>query len=162
MSVPFGPAHDRDLIVPAFTDFVYVDLKLSSAIPAAIISKVPILATPLVLESYSFLRPPALVLHPSGMSEVAAIGLIRQGIDPMSYLPHMPALLPTSAPEPLFPSIWHHGPRDPKRSIHGDSRALADEWQRYHKTLYDANALMMRRLLLDLEDRKEAELIGQS
>ena len=123
-------ADSRDLIVPAFVNFVYVDKKLSSAIPAGIISRVPILSTPLLLEAYAFLRPPALVLHPSSMSEIEAIGLLRDRKDPMhgenvalpGYKPYQGA-------------------------------ASRDEWDAYHARLYDANARVMRKLLEDVRQR---------
>ena len=157
----------RDLIVPAFRDFVYVDLKLSSAIPAAIISGVPILATPLLLSGYSFLRPPALILHPSGMSEISAIGLLRQGVDPMSYLPGIPLLLPSTAPEPVdgMSIARDHALEAAEQRFHGHGlvlRTIDGQWDRYHQTLYEANAMMMRRLLLDIEARRETDAVNES
>jgi len=123
-------ADDRDLILPAFVDFVYVDHKLSSAIPAGIISRVPILATPLLLEAYAFLRPPALVLHPSSMSEVEAVRLLRARQDPMAG---EAVALPGYTP--------YQGAASPA------------EWDKYHQKLYDANARVMRTLLQRIRQR---------
>jgi hypothetical protein len=122
-SVPKS-ANDRDLILPAFVNFVYVDHKLSSAIPTGIISRVPILSTPLLLEAYSFLRSPALVLHPSSMSEIEAVRLLRARQDPMA---NEGVVLPGYQP--------HRG------------TASREEWDLYHQRLYDANARVMRDLL---------------
>lgn len=117
-------AYNRDLILPAFVNFVYVDHKLSSAIPTGIISRVPILSTPLLLEAYSFLRSPALVLHPSSMSEIEAVRLLRARQDPMA------------GEDVVLPGYKPY-----------QGSASRFEWDRYHQRLYDANARVMKNLL---------------
>jgi hypothetical protein len=126
--------------VPAFVDFVYVTHKLSSAIPAGIIARVPILATPLHLEAYSFLRSPAIALHPVGMGEVEAIGLIRRGVDPMTFdLSRDPVLPGYAGPQPGTPA----------------------DWDAYHSRINYANGRMMKSLLADLSSKIPANPVHE-
>ncbi|WWC92046.1 uncharacterized protein L201_007000 [Kwoniella dendrophila CBS 6074] len=76
-----------DLILPAFVGWNYYEKKLSSAIPAGIVSKVPVLGSEILLNSYQFLRDPSIVLHASGLKEIEAIELLRKGINPYTYQP---------------------------------------------------------------------------
>jgi hypothetical protein len=90
--------------------------------------QVPILATPLVLEAYSFLRPPAVILHPSGTSEIEAIRLLRDYRNPMSLL--------ASTSVQLAYTDWQQG-------MFGSN----EQWEAYHQTLYHANADVLREII---------------
>jgi hypothetical protein len=70
-----------DLLLPAFASLHYLRDKTSSSIPAAVLSRVPILGSALAVKVYEFLRPPAIVPYPAGLSEVESIKLLREGKD---------------------------------------------------------------------------------
>ncbi|WWC72365.1 uncharacterized protein I206_106327 [Kwoniella pini CBS 10737] len=76
-----------DLILPAFIGWTYLEKKLSSAIPAGVVSKVPILGSELLLNSYQFLRDPSIILHAPGLKEIEAIEMLRKNIDPYTNQP---------------------------------------------------------------------------
>ncbi|WVF68092.1 hypothetical protein IAT40_002855 [Kwoniella sp. CBS 6097] len=151
-----------DLVLPAFIGWTYLEKKLSSAVPAGIVSKVPILGSELLLNAYQFLRDPSIILHQPGMTEIEAIASLRQSVDPAS--PRMSkALIPLDsrsvAPEwaeDEFPSAQVHlsanseSEVDAMRTFGGDE----DAWRDYHGRLYDANAAMM----IDLLERLGARI----
>jgi hypothetical protein len=73
-----------DVLLPAFGHKGYVEVMASSSVPAALISRIPILATNQVISSYSYVSGPALVPHPNSMDPVEAIRRLRLGQDPMA------------------------------------------------------------------------------
>lgn len=92
----------------------------------------------MLLEAYAFLRPPAIVLHPAGTSEIEAIFLLRQGIDPMTLAPRARPLLPDYAG-------W-----DATSNFADTLKA----WQLYHERIYAANAAMMSIVLADVQQQR--------
>lgn len=68
-----------DLLLPAFASLHYLRDKTSSSIPAAVLSRVPVLGSALMVKVYEFLRSPAIVPYPAGLSEVQSIKLLREG-----------------------------------------------------------------------------------
>ncbi|OCF41271.1 hypothetical protein I317_04929 [Kwoniella heveanensis CBS 569] len=160
-----------DLVLPAFIGWTYLEKKLSSAIPAGIVSKVPILGSELLLNAYQFLRDPSIVLHQPGMTEIEAIAALRASIDP-SNPSSSKALLPvdsrSDAPEwaeDEFPSAQVHLSADSEsdtdvRIEGGDVMKRfggdAQDWEEYHGRLYEANAEMMIDLLERLGSRIRA------
>ncbi|WWC65461.1 uncharacterized protein I303_108079 [Kwoniella dejecticola CBS 10117] len=76
-----------DLILPAFVGWTYLEKKLSSAIPAGVVSRVPVLGSELLLNAYQFLRDPSIVLHAPGLREIEAVEMLRKGIDPYTNRP---------------------------------------------------------------------------
>nr|XP_018259482.1 uncharacterized protein I303_08411 [Kwoniella dejecticola CBS 10117]OBR81640.1 hypothetical protein I303_08411 [Kwoniella dejecticola CBS 10117] len=167
-----------DLILPAFVGWTYLEKKLSSAIPAAIISRVPLLGSELLLNAYQFLREPAIILHKPGMREIEAIGLLRKGLDP--YTANKPVFQDRSPLEaensrswnkelltetkPLLPKCLLsseqpvHSVRKVGQSHGPDGEPNFDpssEWKQYHQNLYVANKGMMSDLLERLYQRIE-------
>ncbi|WVQ95756.1 hypothetical protein IAU59_002855 [Kwoniella sp. CBS 9459] len=154
-----------DLVLPAFIGWTYLEKKLSSAIPAGIVSKVPILGSELLLNAYQFLREPSVILHQPGMTEIEAIASLRQLIDPSSPSSSS-SLIPLDArttsaewAEDESPAAQVHLSADAEdqnddvlRKFGGDE----DDWEEYHTRLYDANAEMMIDLLERLGKRIRA------
>nr|XP_031857893.1 uncharacterized protein CI109_006689 [Kwoniella shandongensis]KAA5524965.1 hypothetical protein CI109_006689 [Kwoniella shandongensis] len=147
-----------DMVLPAFIGWTYLERKLSSAIPAGIVSRVPILGSELLLNAYEFLRVPAIQIEAAGLREIEAIRLLREGIDPYT------SQFTTSPPRVLLPgmpgpSAWHQGlesysddslveqPRSDVVTNHGGTK---EQWDEYHRRIYEGNAEMMRALLTRL------------
>lgn len=127
--------------------------------------QVPILANERLLRSYSFLREPAVVLRPSGMSEVGAIAALRRGAKPWTegFEEGMPTTLlpPAKAPDTRSKHVeWNH-----KKLRAGSADR---EWDLYHESLLDINSRTMlgmlrkaKRRLLDVEGRIPLEADDQ-
>lgn len=125
--------------------------------------QVPILANERLLRSYSFLREPAVVLRPSGMSEVEAIAVLRRGAKPWTEG------FPEGMANTLLPPAIGRDARsgsiqvpEPVTVNHKKLRAgTADrEWDLYHQTLLDINTRTMlgmlrkaKRRLMDYQAR---------
>ncbi|ORY25477.1 hypothetical protein BCR39DRAFT_590175 [Naematelia encephala] len=75
-----------DIVLPAFSTYHYLDSRSSAAIPAAIMAQTRILASPLLLESYTYVGGPAMCLVPTSLSPIAAIALLRASKDPWEEL----------------------------------------------------------------------------
>lgn len=116
-----------------------------------------------LLRSYSFLREPAVVLRPSGMSEVEAIAVLRRGAKPWTegfqegmantLLPPAKGLNTRLGLEHVE---WNH-----KKLRAGTADV---EWDVYHEALLDINTRTMlgmlrkaKRRLLDLAARVPLE-----
>jgi len=72
-----------DLLVPAFHHDGYFVNTASSSMPAALIGRVPVLASPRHTRSYGYLAPPAAIMRPPSMNDARAIQLLRQRQNPM-------------------------------------------------------------------------------
>lgn len=124
--------------------------------------QVPILASERLLRSYSFLREPAVILRPSGMSEVEAIAVLRRGAKPWT----------DGFPEGMSDTLLPPARGDDSRSEHVEwnhkklRAGSADrEWDMYHQTLLDINSRTMlgmlrkaKRRLLDYDARTRIPL----
>ncbi|KAJ9097415.1 hypothetical protein QFC19_006785 [Naganishia cerealis] len=78
----YGQLSKMDLILPILSSDEYLRKRATAAFPAGIISRVPSLVMPHQLQSYNYLEPPAIVLHPDGTSEVEVVAAMRRGEDP--------------------------------------------------------------------------------
>ncbi|WWC67964.1 uncharacterized protein I206_101883 [Kwoniella pini CBS 10737] len=162
-----------DLVLPAFVGWTYLEKKLSSAIPAAIVSRVPILGSELLLNAYQFLRNPAIELHSLGLREIEAIELLRKGIDPYTNLSKYQNDVSSNTieqssiePQPLLPKI-NHDSRFGGRTILQGKKEMSDDffttdnsvnygntdWEVYHQNIYKANQEMMSDLFIRLAKR---------
>lgn len=72
----------EDLILPILGSDEYTKRRATVAFPASLILRVPALVTPSVLEAYSYLEPPATILHLEGTHEVEVLAAMRQGDAP--------------------------------------------------------------------------------
>ncbi|WVW81104.1 hypothetical protein I302_103095 [Kwoniella bestiolae CBS 10118] len=160
-----------DLVLPAFMGWTYLEKKLSSAIPAGIVSRVPVLGSELLLNAYQFLRDPSIVLHAPGLREIEAILLLRKGIDPYTNQPkshhHSSLIGGDSNTKPLLPGkIAYNVQTGQKKQLPLGMKKLNDDiptksigssshedWEEYHQRLYGANAEMMVELLEGLSRR---------
>ncbi|WRT70474.1 uncharacterized protein IL334_007472 [Kwoniella shivajii] len=157
-----------DLVLPAFMGWTYLEKKLSSAIPAGIVSRVPILGSELLLNAYQFLRDPSIVLHAPGLKEIEAISLLRKGIDPNTQ--HKPLLPASSSSSSTDDNAYDTqqsnrgsgqlpmGMRNRKRGNVVSSKsfgATREDWDQYHDKLYEANSEMMFDLLDKLSRKIE-------
>ncbi|KAK6906848.1 hypothetical protein I203_100835 [Kwoniella mangroviensis CBS 8507] len=157
-----------DLVLPAFMGWTYLEKKLSSAIPAGVVSRVPVLGSELLLNAYQFLRDPSIVLHAPGLREIEAILLLRKGIDPYTNQPKSHhASSGTGVTKPLLPGKITYNIQTgekkqlrlgmkkrnddiPTKSIGSSSE---EDWNEYHDRLYKANKEMMLELLEVLSRR---------
>lgn len=64
--------------MPAFQHIGYFDATASSSVTAALITRLPILVTPMHLESYKYLRDPAIIMRDLHVSDLQAIRELRQ------------------------------------------------------------------------------------
>jgi len=74
---------EMDALIPAFSNEEYLTTVSSSSMPAAIMSRTPVLASVAHMRSYRSLASPAAIVRPNSMSDAQAISLLRQGKDPM-------------------------------------------------------------------------------
>ncbi|KZO90832.1 hypothetical protein CALVIDRAFT_602634 [Calocera viscosa TUFC12733] len=72
-----------DLLLPAFHGDGYYINTASSSIPAALIGRVPVLASSRHMRAYGYLAPPAAIMRPTSMSDAKAIQLLRLRQNPM-------------------------------------------------------------------------------
>jgi len=70
--------HSMDLLIPAFQGEGYYTDSASSSIPAAIIGHIPSLVTRMHMNAYSYLDSRSVVIRPSSISTMAAVGLLRK------------------------------------------------------------------------------------
>lgn len=67
-------------MLPAFADVdLYTRRAASSAIPAAMMARTPVLVTNLEREAYAYLEEPAFILREEGEDEMEAVARIRKG-----------------------------------------------------------------------------------
>lgn len=129
----FDELQSMDLLVPAFASNDYLESKTSSSIPAGILAGVPVLASVRHLAVYDYLRPPAAVSHPSGMTEVEAIRRLRSGED-----------LWSQASKALVPVEW-------LAPVNQDAEA----WDVYRGGLYASNEAAWARVAARVAPRSE-------
>ncbi|KZT55617.1 hypothetical protein CALCODRAFT_518624 [Calocera cornea HHB12733] len=77
----YGELSEMDVLIPAFSADSYLTSVASSSIPAALMTRTPVLASPAHLRSYAYLAPPAVVVRPSSMTDAEAIARLRAGRD---------------------------------------------------------------------------------
>lgn len=124
----------------------------------------------LLLDSYQFLRKPAISLSATGLSEIEAIRRIRKGISPWASEFY-------STPPLVLPELPRHGKSNgnpaaawrqmtlgvaptadaaadkPAGAIRQPSnRGTEEDWDAYHSSLYHANQEVMIRMLLRAEE----------
>ncbi|EJT99475.1 hypothetical protein DACRYDRAFT_117719 [Dacryopinax primogenitus] len=76
----YGTLAEMDVLIPAFSADLYLTAVASSSIPAAVMTRTPILASPAHLRAYGYLAPPAVIVRPSSMSDAEAISRLRAGL----------------------------------------------------------------------------------
>ncbi|KZO90813.1 hypothetical protein CALVIDRAFT_558495 [Calocera viscosa TUFC12733] len=82
----YGTLSEMDVLIPAFSADTYLTSVASSSIPAALMTRTPILASPAHLRAYAYLAPPAVIVRPSSMTDAEAISLLRAGRDLLNGL----------------------------------------------------------------------------
>jgi len=109
-----------DALIPAFSSENYLKSVASSSIPAAFMTRTPVLASPAHVRAYGYLAPPGVIVRPSSMSDAEAIALLRAGRD-------------------LLAGTTISG-------NHFNFTQYAD-WNEYEESVLDANAATWRRIL---------------
>ncbi|ORY35909.1 hypothetical protein BCR39DRAFT_513001 [Naematelia encephala] len=133
-----------DLILPAFSTFTYLDARSSASIPAAVIARTKVLASPALLNSYTYLSPPAYVLAPLSVSEISSIALLRQGRDP--WLGTFPQALEKEID--VMSAGWVGVSASSSASWFGNrARASASNWENYERRLAKKNREVWRDML---------------
>ncbi|KAK8850315.1 hypothetical protein IAR55_004232 [Kwoniella newhampshirensis] len=140
-----------DLVLPAFIGWTYLEKKLSSAIPAGVVSRVPILGSELLLNAYEFLRVPALQVEAAGLREIESVRLLREGIDPYaSQFTSSPPrlLLPGMAGSQWLGELENYAEdavdgKMTRGNTVTNHAGTKKEWDEYHERLYEGNAEMM-------------------
>jgi len=74
---------EMDALIPAFSSENYFTSVASSSIPAAVMTRTPVLASPAHVRAYAYLAPPGVIVRPSSMSDAEAIARLRAGRDLM-------------------------------------------------------------------------------
>jgi hypothetical protein len=129
----------QDLILPILGTEEYTRNRATAAFPAGIISRIPSLVTPSLLKSYSYLEPPAIVLHPDGTGDVDVVAAMRRGEDPWTGV-----ALPESEPASPPRSRYTHSPLlDRHLPQRRDSPHREADWEGYVADVgaYNANLL---------------------
>ncbi|GHJ88885.1 hypothetical protein NliqN6_5287, partial [Naganishia liquefaciens] len=116
-----------DLVLPILGSDEYTRNRATAAFPAGVISRVPALVKPSQLKAYSYLEPPAIVLHPEGTHEVEVLAAMRRGQDPWTSV-NAPESNPVLSPMSRYS---HSGLLDEHLRRRPDSHHGREDWDSY-------------------------------
>lgn len=134
----------QDLVLPILGSEEYTRNRATAAFPAGIISRVPSLVTPSLLKAYSYLEPPAIVLHPDGTDEVEVLAAMRRGEDPWTGVKVRESV---SASQPR--GQYTHSPLfDRHLRERADARHKEGDWDGYVADVAAYNANLLCKALL--------------
>jgi hypothetical protein len=134
----------QDMLLPILGSDEYTRNRATAAFPAGIISRVPSLVTPSLLKAYSYLEPPAIVLHPDGTHEVEVLAAMRRGKDPWTGV-----ALPKNEPAPPPRRRYTHSQLlDMDLPERKGSPHKEDDWDGYVADVGAYNAKLLCKALL--------------